>query len=309
MSELHYPKAIQELGNRLDQKVRESQPAPPETLYHYTSADGLRGIVCSGKLWATSAYHLNDSSEFLYGLQLAQSVLLNLKEERDSEYGAFFEGLRNSLTIQKDFVRFYVVCFCKEGNLLSMWRSYGSRGYCLGIKSAGVASRCIPFSIFTINACDPTISLTQIEYDPSKQEEIIRLLVNESLELYDELVRKDRREIGQLTAEVAHAILLRLASFKDPAFREEQEWRVLKRFAVGLDSKEVLFRTANGVIVPYVELDVFREQRKDSKLPLEIIRYGPSAPELATEEAIKLLLFSTGYGDVKIERSGIPLRA
>ncbi len=36
-------------------------------LYHYTTAEGFRGIIESQELWATSIYHLNDWTEFEHG--------------------------------------------------------------------------------------------------------------------------------------------------------------------------------------------------------------------------------------------------
>jgi hypothetical protein len=44
-------------------------------LYHYTTADGLKGIVENDELWATSAYYLNDSTEIMYGYQLIDEAL------------------------------------------------------------------------------------------------------------------------------------------------------------------------------------------------------------------------------------------
>jgi hypothetical protein len=37
---------------------------PPETLYHYTTQDGLLGIIQSRSLWATNVSYMNDSTEF-----------------------------------------------------------------------------------------------------------------------------------------------------------------------------------------------------------------------------------------------------
>jgi hypothetical protein len=44
-------------------------------VYHYTTADGLKGIIEGGVLWATSAYYLNDSTEIMYGYRLLSDVL------------------------------------------------------------------------------------------------------------------------------------------------------------------------------------------------------------------------------------------
>jgi hypothetical protein len=49
---------------------------PPEGfLYHYTTADGLKGIIENDELWATSAYFLNDSAEIIYGCRILKEAL------------------------------------------------------------------------------------------------------------------------------------------------------------------------------------------------------------------------------------------
>lgn len=44
---------------------------------HYTTADGLKGIIEKNDLWANSAYFLNDSAEITYGYGLLKEVLAN----------------------------------------------------------------------------------------------------------------------------------------------------------------------------------------------------------------------------------------
>src|ERR1022692_1876297 len=51
------------------------QPPPDTILYHYTSAEGLKGIIEKNELWATSAYYLNDSAEMFYGYNVLREVL------------------------------------------------------------------------------------------------------------------------------------------------------------------------------------------------------------------------------------------
>ena len=36
---------------------------PPEVLYHYTTLQGLMGIVKSNRIWASNAHYLNDVNE------------------------------------------------------------------------------------------------------------------------------------------------------------------------------------------------------------------------------------------------------
>jgi hypothetical protein len=56
----------------------------PEHLYHYTTAEGLVGIVRDRKLWATDIFHLNDRREFIHGIKLAVEEL-----QRDGIYEGY----------------------------------------------------------------------------------------------------------------------------------------------------------------------------------------------------------------------------
>ena len=48
---------------------------PPAILHHYTTIEGIQGILRDGCLHASAAYYLNDSSEIDYGCILFASVL------------------------------------------------------------------------------------------------------------------------------------------------------------------------------------------------------------------------------------------
>src|SRR5258708_31414533 len=124
-----------------DRDVTAPRPSS-EFLYHYTTGDGLKGIVENNELWATSAYFLNDSAEIYYGSDLLKHVLddwiaKNVRPETSLSLGLarqlrkwFGEDL-----VQKHIVpAIYVACFCEDDNLLSQWRTYGqSAGYSLAL--------------------------------------------------------------------------------------------------------------------------------------------------------------------------------
>jgi hypothetical protein len=47
----------------------------PDILYHYTTQEGLLGILREGVIRASSIQHLNDSSEFTYAISVALRAL------------------------------------------------------------------------------------------------------------------------------------------------------------------------------------------------------------------------------------------
>ena len=65
---------IVKFHNDRDQATAARRPKS-FVLYHYTTADGLKGIVENHELWATSAYYLNDLTEIMYGYQLIDEAV------------------------------------------------------------------------------------------------------------------------------------------------------------------------------------------------------------------------------------------
>lgn len=56
-------------------------------LYHYTSQHGLLGILGSQAVWATNTHFLNDPTEFVHALALAQPMA---SRAYDDDYSQFF---------------------------------------------------------------------------------------------------------------------------------------------------------------------------------------------------------------------------
>jgi hypothetical protein len=59
-------------------------PTVRPLLYHYTTQEAFLSIVTTRKLWASSIYHLNDSTEISYAMSLATNVLNTRTESRVS---------------------------------------------------------------------------------------------------------------------------------------------------------------------------------------------------------------------------------
>jgi hypothetical protein len=54
-----------------------------EIIYHYTSQQGLLGIVNGKSLWVSSIRHLNDAAEFGYSVEMIREILTRrLRAER-----------------------------------------------------------------------------------------------------------------------------------------------------------------------------------------------------------------------------------
>lgn len=63
---------IQEINPTVTKLIMRN---PPDSLFHYTTIDGLLGIVQSKTLWASQIQYLNDSVEFYWALNLTREIL------------------------------------------------------------------------------------------------------------------------------------------------------------------------------------------------------------------------------------------
>jgi len=88
----------------------------PHGLFHYTSLDTAWKILEGQEMWASHARFSNDQLEVSAGIR------------------ALF-GERQEKTDRKDFLIYhnYIICFCDDGDLLSMWRGYADGGVSLGM--------------------------------------------------------------------------------------------------------------------------------------------------------------------------------
>lgn len=139
-------------------------------LYHYTGADGLKGIIESNSFWATYFPQMNDAQEIHHlrpslVLEMAARLTpiveqIRLQKPRDpivGRPGAPQHVAQRWSSILYDVIfadnestqatRCYITSFCshtgdqgyeRENGLLSQWRAYGRDGFCLVFDTAAL---------------------------------------------------------------------------------------------------------------------------------------------------------------------------
>src|SRR3954447_9426450 len=144
----------------------------PETLYHYTNANGFHGIVNSGGLWATDARYLNDEGEIEYGRGIFTEVLQEISKETSCASVRFFAGHAQRFAMDRDIVSVYLICFCGDGNILSQWRAYGGTqaSYALGFNAKKLAE-------YEFKSFPARWQLLPVIYDRDRQIEIAKSVV------------------------------------------------------------------------------------------------------------------------------------
>jgi hypothetical protein len=284
----------------------------PRVLYHYTTAEGLLGIITSSRLHATNTHYLNDTSEVAYAAEMVRTIT-RLHSEQCSGY--IKDLLDRIVAHGVDDIEWtvgrYVSCFCEDGDLLSQWRGYGAKGggYSIGIEAPDTFHRFRRHS-------GATYSLRKIEYDPERQRQVISDAVTWICAVYGEMLRKYGDENAQTMilpfcyAKFRGQVFELLSCFKDPAFQEEQEWRLLAIIDAHDDVGLVKCRAKNGLIIPYIELDVTDSAGvHHGRIPVDEVVCGPAThPELA-ERSVRLFLERAGYSwtHTRVRRSKVPL--
>ena len=321
-------KIVQPVNKRHGDRQFEASRIPGGRLFHYTTTPGLQGIVESNSLHASAAYFLNDSSEVEYGKSILADVLdkweLNNPEQRDDPTAELVRDLRTQIcgaAGREALVQsVYVVCFCERDNLLNQWRYYGKDGgYSIGFPIdkgyiPGLAPESPSF----------TTVLTRVEYERAKQVECCEGVLNSILPFLEDptvtrtlhtdmaLTYHGKIPVGEFIFKVAQEWLIdELLSFKDKAFEEEKEWRLIARPRLfrlqgrddrGKTPNKFYFRPHRGLLIPYIKL-----MPLSGKLPVASIRSGPSINVTKAEASIRLMMRQHGFADIDFRGSAIPV--
>ena len=131
---------------------------PPSVLYHYTTQEGLLGIVSSKEIWATHTQYLNDTREFHHALEILQQETTDQPVLRDEWY-QIISGAN--------------VCVCsfsEDGDSLSQWRAYGGRASGFAIGFSGEYLR---------RAFEQLGRLVPVIYEDDEQRSLIRTLLDD----------------------------------------------------------------------------------------------------------------------------------
>jgi len=278
-------------------------------LYHYTTAEGLIGIIGKEKndkkkIWATNIFYLNDWEEFIAGIKMAQKYLEQLRDKASTKIDSqrfdwLIKEIKNigpnrSLSV-------YVSSFSKNGDELSQWRAYCSKGgYAIGF----------PISRLRALAGKQEFVLKRCVYSKSQQDKIIRQTVDETLQMKlspIQILQAGPDAESLLRCTLSNHLIWKLAQvcplIKNNAFRNEEEYRLISKPHAG-NKFDIKFRDQKGSIIPYVEFSLDDEilSRK-----IEATVSPTPHPEESHASVYGLLRWRTGYAH-HIKNSSIPYR-
>lgn len=278
---------------------------------HYTSSNGLLGILQSQSLWFTELSGLNDSTEGTYIWDIVKECLAN---NYDEDFNAAIMALEEDQYKLPDNTegevkpKLYFICsFSESSDSLSMWNYYtksvNSVGYNICFDKQKLLKK------VEKDCPDFEVKLFKVLYDVNKQKELISTQLNIIYKHWKRLWSRDR---AVLLEYFKVSIEFSKVGFKHPSFVNEQEVRLVieldgDQFLDNLSKKplqkEVKLRVVNNEFIPYIE-----SKFKD----LNVIQRITASPIIKDKDAVDslvLLLYKYGCVDVcEICASKIPLR-
>jgi hypothetical protein len=307
--------------------TRLTRGQPPDTIFHYTTAAGLLGIVKSNRLWASDLLYMNDSTEVEYGRKLIIEVAAAVAGEAKCPMAQTLCKSIDTVLYPVGMIGggFYAACFCEEGDLLSQWRGYsgGVGGYSLGFKVRDLQRH------RRESAPERQFVLRPVVYDTAEQRELVRAFLLDIDGALAELLAGDLAPREQEVHAIAYATIQRqmlecMLTMKNPAFREEREWRlILYRSGWGREPEATVdYRPTRSFIVPYVALDItpmgpdvlehvpahaLAAARAYNRVPLATVIVGPSAHPMAAAAAIRTMLRDL-HSNADVINSKVPIR-
>jgi hypothetical protein len=278
---------------------------PQSTLYHYTGIGSLIGIVNSRVLWASHIYYLNDSAEIVFACQLLQDLVeerIPGAPQKEADFlGEFHSWLGSFINTA---YHLFIFSLTEEGNLLSQWRSYTPHGKGVAI---GFAAQLL---MKTVQEHDLRIAKCLYERDEQRalmSDLLKRMLISSTREgdtintarlhptqRYFEFMEKFRGDVLQV-----------FALIKNPAFREEREWRIVSKYYAKYTVPEVKFREGACMLVPYIEIPIADEA--SGGLLFERIILGPTEHNSLSHSALSSYLSNKKVCNETVS-SGIPYR-
>lgn len=234
------------------------------TLFHYCSTDAFFAMIRSGSLWLSS---LSQSNDFLEGKLVSASVArLAAKDKMDEQSVRKVQSLIETVESVVDALGF---CLSAEGDLLSQWRGYAAdaTGVSIGFSKSYLQELVKSSS----TAPQTSMSLERVEYAVIEQDKLVQPVYSTFRDLvasgeirqpsWHQVVRSDSladikqfvsdlqaRQVPLLKAQLE--LVPKLFLLKNPAFSEEQEWRLVNMLFKP-HTKYEDFRVRGNQLIPY----------------------------------------------------------
>ncbi|PMK84188.1 hypothetical protein BCT90_01495 [Vibrio lentus] len=279
------------MGNNLEVKKYER--------FHYTSINGLLGILENNTLRMCSYRTMNDPGELKW---FVGTILESINRDKGSTETEFLNTVRSVL--ENEPTNAYMACFSSDKDLLSQWRAYADdgQGVAIGFNlSQSTFTNNRPYTEPTTNT-DQSTGYFDVEYEVETPQDICKDFV-ELFKDFSKHVEEAPYTLIPWARLFAFNLMQRSVSLKHSAYKEEKECRLLSLAPMGLDKESfgsisnVKFKASSDKLTSYL----------DYKFPKNIITEIVLGPRSNIDQSeLTLFLHKYGYENIIITQSSTP---
>ena len=295
--------------------------------FHYTSPEGLMGILKTRTFFFTDSQFLNDFREKVnINKELDIFWFINRKKY-DKRFFSLLSNIRITQYEDSGFsyidnfsdkpCRYFVLSLSTDGDNLSMWKYYSKsgnyNGYCISLFDAALTDEWID------RITGAAVISGKVEYFSKDKQDIILQTVERLYSIwqsYDYSNMLDDKIAKEFTSWMSVEALF----FKDECFADERETRYVAIVPTdalndlyyeykGNKYKMYDFRIVNGMFIPYIKMP-FNDYNKSVCWAINSICIGPSGDDEQKEVGLRQFICSLDYEFEKcpIIKSTIPVR-
>lgn len=236
-------------------------------VYQYRTIDDFWKIVESDSLFATHVRFSNDHAEQRIGIEYFQELFTTVrkKEIKDITKTDAEIPLESPAIVPEDC---YLICFSKNGDILSQWRGYSPEG---GVAIGFDLSNIRPFSILKrdrdekkndayhiqLNGC---FEVKYISGDPKREDNPFPTLSD----MNSSLILKESRKL--------------IPYLKHNGFAEEEEFRLLFHNEGGVLTDAIHYRPHKGQRIPFIKVYAGDATLKKGDVTVRVA-LGPTGPQ------------------------------
>lgn len=264
--------------------------------YHYCSSDTFLSICTGKKLRFSDMHSMNDFLEGTWGYELFIKVVNSLLEQNIVSL-EFVDSVDQILHDASLHHLKLICCLSKDGDVLSQWRAYTSdaTGYCLGFSAKELLKM--------------PIRILDVIYNEAEQIENLQTILKTLNKIY---VQDDKEAFIKLCYELS----VTLIRFKNPAFKEELEVRLVHIAQLDLSDEnnpkyvfdngfsngeavnyQINYRMNGSIPTAFIDFDFFNNEIN----PIKQVILGPK--NIAHPAGVLMAMSSMGLNDVEVKKS------
>lgn len=295
-------------------------------VWHYTSEEGLRGILESSVLWATESGRLNDREEVVFGIAECQRIWREVRGHvRDQSLVPSVDEWLTSIAVRAARRKAFIVAASYDGDSLNHWGRYcpPEGGFAIAF------NREQPFRVLAPARRDPiyipndvpAAIWQDVEYGRRNMEwdwpehDPTRVLFDMAIDVHFRF----REGSSQVSLEALRDMLDQrfmslVYTFKAGPWQSEQEVRLVAVAPPIVGA--VKRRSVHGSTTRYLELTSATEDADDShyvtdrrqQLPIQAVRIGPRPLIGDVATRVRRMLNVSGYRGMQVLRSEARVR-